>query len=45
VPELVTPVVRGNRIIRNRAWRRHRSRQLMGRTPTREIAASPTCER
>lgn len=27
VPELVTPVFRGNRILRDRAWRRHRRRR------------------
>lgn len=27
VPELITPVFRGNRILRNRAWRRHRHRR------------------
>ena len=27
IPELVTPVFRGNRILRERAWRRHRRRR------------------
>jgi hypothetical protein len=27
IPELITPVFRGNRILRNRAWRRHRRRR------------------
>jgi hypothetical protein len=27
VPELITPVFRGNRIVRDRAWRRHRKRR------------------
>jgi hypothetical protein len=27
IPELVTPVFRGNRILRDRAWRRHRRRR------------------
>jgi hypothetical protein len=27
VPELVTPVFRGSRIVRDRAWRRHRKRR------------------
>ncbi len=27
VPELVTPIFRNNRIVRDRAWRRHRKRR------------------
>ena len=43
IPELVTPTFRGNRILRDRAWRGHRRRRARSSTPSLASRTGASC--